>query len=167
VFQRLLLGMDDRPAGQIGVSFATALARQHTAAVRVLYVNQFVVGGRGHTVLTSDEANQLIAGAVDELLAHGVPATGEVLRANCFDMAPRIVDAALRWRADAIVVGSHRRRGRHFLSGGVRERVMRLSALPILTAPAPLEVSRLQTSMLGSPPQPISRRMKGSINGER
>jgi nucleotide-binding universal stress UspA family protein len=160
MFQRLLLGIDDTAAGQIGTSFATALARQHSASVRVLYVNQFVVGGRGHTVLTSNQAHQLVDEAVEELQTYGVSASGEVLRATCFNVAPRIVEAAEQWPADAIVLGSHRHgRARHLFGQGVRERVLQLSALPIMIAPAPLKVGRLQPAMAGSPAQPISRRV--------
>ena len=160
MFQRLLLGIDDTSAGQIAVSFATALSRQHAATVRVLYVNQFILGGRGHTLLSAEEADQLVGSAVEELRSNGVPATGQVLRAAYFDVALRIAEAADGWPADAIVVGSHRhRRFRRLAHQGVRERVIRLSALPVLTAPAPLKVSRAYPAIAGSPPQPISRRI--------
>ena len=49
---------------------------------------------------------------------------------------------SLEKSADAIVLGStrNRRLGRLF-SGQVRERTTRLTALPVLTAPAPLKVT--------------------------
>jgi nucleotide-binding universal stress UspA family protein len=141
MFQRLLLGIDDSTAGEISTSFATAVARQHASSVLVLYVNPYVLGGRGTTVLSSKEAEQLVDRAVDELRANGVEASGTVRRATCFDVAGRIVETAGEWSADAIVVGSHRhRRLRRLFGQGVRERIVKLSALPVLTAPAPLKV---------------------------
>ena len=54
----------------------------------------------------------------------------------------RIVATALERSADAIVLGStrNRRLGR-FFSAQVRERTTRLTALPVLTAPSPLQVT--------------------------
>jgi hypothetical protein len=43
------------------------------------------------------------------------------------------------WLCDAIVLGTRRLRGLDRLSGrGVRERVLRLSPLPVIAAPTPL-----------------------------
>ena len=56
MFERLLLAIDESSAGEVGVSFAIALARRNSAAVHVLYVNQYVLGGRGHTQLDPGEA---------------------------------------------------------------------------------------------------------------
>jgi nucleotide-binding universal stress UspA family protein len=142
MFQRLLLAIDGSDAGQAATSFAIALATQG-AAVRVVHVNQYQVGGRGLTLETADEARRLARDAVSELLAAGVPATGLVFRSTCFGIADGIVAEADRWTADAIVLGSRRYQGARRLCGrGVRSRVIRLSQLPVLTAPAPLRVSR-------------------------
>jgi hypothetical protein len=56
-------------------------------------------------------------------------------------VASRISDEARKRNADAIVLGSRRRRrlGRLF-SSQIRERTTRLTSLPVLTAPSPLEV---------------------------
>ena len=159
MFQRLLLGIDDSAASGLAVSYATALARQHSAPVRVLYVNQYLVGGRGQTTLTFHEAQGLVDSAVQEFRSYGVDATGEVARATCFNVAARIAASAQDWAADAIVLGSHRRgRIRRPFGQGVRERVIQLSALPVLTTPGPLKVRPFHGSVAGSPPQPISRR---------
>jgi nucleotide-binding universal stress UspA family protein len=142
MFQRLLLAIDGSPAGPVATSLAIAVASQGTA-VHVVHVNQYQAGGRGLTVETGDEACRPVYDAVTELLAAGVQATGFVCTTTCFGVADRIVAEADRWAADAIVLGSCRRRGsRRLLGQGVRERVVRLSQLPVLTAPAPLRVSR-------------------------
>jgi len=142
VFQRLLVAIDDSAANPVTVSFAIAIARREAAAVQVLYVNQFVVGGRGHTLSSEAEADQLVSGAVAELTASGVEATGALRRATCFGVATRIAESAAEWSADAIVVGSKRRRKLRRLGGqGIREQVTKLSDLPVLTAPAPLRMT--------------------------
>jgi nucleotide-binding universal stress UspA family protein len=162
MFQRLLLGMDDAPSGQVGLSFASALARQYSASVHVLHINVMLVGGRGFTSRTPEEARRFVAAAVDELRANEVEATGDVAVATCFGIADRIVQVAEQWSADTIVLGSQRRRWMPRLRGNaIREGVISLSTLPVLTAPAPLSVQgRVQPPLpsSGSPAQPISRR---------
>jgi hypothetical protein len=52
-------------------------------------------------------------------------------------VARRIVDEALLWECQVVVLGSRRLHGIGRLSGrGVRERVLRLSSLPVLVGPA-------------------------------
>jgi nucleotide-binding universal stress UspA family protein len=143
MFQRFLLAIDETPAGELGVSFASALARQTGASVYVFHANEFLVGGRGVTVETHEEAARVVDGAVDQLRAAGVEASGECALANCFTLAPRIADAATLAGADAIVMGSHRHRRFVRLFGrGIRERVTRMTPLPVLTAPSPLKLGR-------------------------
>jgi nucleotide-binding universal stress UspA family protein len=139
MFQRLLLAIDDCDTGPVAVSFAIAMASPRTT-VHVVHVNQYQVGGRGLTVETREEACRAVHDAVAELAAAGVPATGCVWTATCFGVADRIVAEADRWAAGAIVLGSRRRR--RLFGQGVRARVIRLSPLPVLTAPAPLKVTR-------------------------
>ena len=141
MFHQLLLAIDDSAAAPVSVSFAVAQARQHSSSVHVLHVNQYLVGGRGFTVLTEVEANALVDQAVEDLRMSGVPATRSVVRGTCFDVATRIVESAEAWSASAIVLGSHSHR-RLRRGQGVRERVTRLSPIPVLSAPTPLKVPR-------------------------
>jgi nucleotide-binding universal stress UspA family protein len=142
MFQRVLLAVDGSDAGPVAISFTMALAPPG-AAVHVVHVNQYQLGGRGLTVETGDEARGPVHDAVADLLAARLRATGVVCTSTSFGVAERIVAEAERWAADAIVVGSRRHRGcRRLLGQGVRARVIRLSQLPVLTAPAPLRVSR-------------------------
>jgi len=141
MFQRFLLAIDETTAGEIGVSFATTLAHQQGASVHVFHVNEFILGGRGLTYETHDEASLVVDTAVDQLAVAGIEASGACALANCFTIAPRIADAAADCGADAILFGSHRhRRLTRFRGRGIRERVTRLTPLPVLTAPSPLKV---------------------------
>jgi nucleotide-binding universal stress UspA family protein len=141
MFERLLVAIDDTAASEVGISFATALAHRYGASVHVFHVNELLVGGRGVTMETDGEARRLVDDAVRQLQDSGVEATGEYEVANCFTLAPRIAEAASRSGADAIVLGSQRRRRLPRLFGrGVRERVTGVTPLPVLTAPSPLKL---------------------------
>jgi K+-sensing histidine kinase KdpD len=72
-----------------------------------------------------------------------VRATGSSVRGYYRDVGGRIAMAAQERMADAIVLGSerHRRLSRLF-SPNVRARTMRLTSLPVITAPSPLDMSR-------------------------
>jgi Universal stress protein family len=62
----------------------------------------------------------------------------------------RIVAAAYERSADAIVLGSNRnRRLARLFSTRVRERTTRLSSLPVLTAPSPLQVTTVDGAANG------------------
>jgi nucleotide-binding universal stress UspA family protein len=94
-------------------------------------------------VSTQEDAAGLVSRGVEELTADGVDATGRVVRATCFGVASAIVAEAAACSSDAILLGSRRRGHLHRLWGkGVREQVTRSTALPVLTAPAPLEMTR-------------------------
>jgi nucleotide-binding universal stress UspA family protein len=147
MFRRILLALDNSPAGQIGVSFAQALAARSEASVYVLHINEYLVGGRGVTLETSEEATALVVDAVAQLRAEDIEATGGVGLGHYLHVASRIVEVAERQSADVILLGSERkRRLQRLFSKGVRERTTRLTTLPVLTAPSPLRFSTRQGS---------------------
>jgi nucleotide-binding universal stress UspA family protein len=141
MFQRLLVAIDGAESSDITLSFASAIAQQNGAVVHVLYVNEYVVGSRGVPVHTNAEATELLTGAVGLLRAKGIRVTGSARRAPYRHVARHIVSSAEDFSADAIVVGTRRRRrlGRLF-SSHVRENIIRLSSLPVIAAPAPLDL---------------------------
>lgn len=147
MFHRLLIAIDDSAESQVVLDFATALARRSRASLHVVHVNQYVVGGRGVTELSETEASRLVEGAVrqlrEELRGEDLKVTGSAVRATCFNLSRAIVDVAEQKHSEAIVLGSRRRRrlGRIF-GHGMRERITSLSPLPVLVAPAPLEMPR-------------------------
>ena len=125
MFTRILLAIDDSSSSEVALSFATAMARESGAAVRVVHVNEYLVGGRGYTVETQAEAMARLEGAVGALRGAGIPTEGSLYLTNCFGVESRIANAAHDWSADVIVLGSRRRRrfGR-FAGQGMRERVL-------------------------------------------
>jgi nucleotide-binding universal stress UspA family protein len=142
MFNRIVLAVDDSKSSEVAISFATALATQYSSAVRVVHVNEYLVGGRGFTAETQSEAIGHLERAVSALRAAGVATEGSLYVASCFGVDARIANAAHDWSADLIILGSRRRRRFARLAGkGMRERVTSLTSLPVLTAPAPLEVA--------------------------
>jgi nucleotide-binding universal stress UspA family protein len=142
MFRRILLAIDESASSEAAVSFAAALARESSASVLVVHVNELLVGGRGQTVESRDQALELLENAVQHLRGALIPTTGSLYLASCFAVDARIASAARDWSADVIVLGSRRKRrfGR-FAGKGIRERVIGLTALPVLIAPAPLQVT--------------------------
>lgn len=145
MFERLLVAIDDSDCAEMVLDFATALARRESGAIHVVHVNQFLVGGRGFTELTEREAARLVKGTLRQLRQDvgdlRIEVSASLVRASCFQLPEAVVTVAQRQRSDAIVVGSRRRRGARRLFGhGIRERITSLSPLPVLVAPAPLEV---------------------------
>jgi nucleotide-binding universal stress UspA family protein len=144
MFDRILLALDDSPAGEVATLFATALARRTGASVHVLHVNERLVGGRGVTLRTSEEATELVTRTVRQMADAGVRAGGSVRVSSYLGVPGGIVATAHERAADAIVLGSNRnRRLRRLFSARVRERTTRLTSLPVLTAPSPLRVTSL------------------------
>lgn len=141
MFERLLVAVDDSASTPLTVGYATSIARTTGAAIDVVCVNQYLVGGRGTTMLAESHAAGIVETVCRELRAEGITASGNVVRSAYFDVAPAIVKEATRCGSDTIVIGSRRRRGVWRLLGHrVRERLVTLTALPVVTAPAPLDV---------------------------
>src|ERR1700722_13893248 len=142
MFSRILLALDGTESSEVAVSFATALARESDSSVRVVHVNELLVGGRGYASETERESMEIVDQAVGYLRRGGVAADGVHHLANCFTIADRIAEAAQDWGADVIVFGSRRRRWLpRFGGGGLRERVTGISGLPVRVAPAPLKLA--------------------------
>ncbi len=143
MFTRILLAVDGTDSGDVAVSFTAALAREFGAQVRVVHVNELLVGGRGFAMETELQAMEIVDTAVGHLRGSGVLADGVHYLANVFTLDDRIAEAAVEWGADVIVFGSKRRRWFPRLAGrGLRERVTALTGLPTLVAPAPLRLGR-------------------------
>jgi nucleotide-binding universal stress UspA family protein len=145
MFTRILLAIDNSASSEAAVSFVTAMASQSSASVRIVHVNEFLVGGRGMTTETQAEAIGHLEGAVNSVRAAGIPTEGALYLTSCFGVEDRITNSAHDWSADVIVLGSRRQRRiswfNRFAGKGVRERVINLTSLPVLTAPAPLKVT--------------------------
>jgi nucleotide-binding universal stress UspA family protein len=151
MFERILLALETGDAGSVACSFTVALARRCDATVHVVHVNEYLMGGRGLTSESPAEAADVVAGALRDLHAAGVRATGLTYRTTLFDLPAAICDLAEHVHADVIVVGSRRRRLPWFLRRGIRDRISRRTPLPVITAPAPLRVRGRRRTLEDAP----------------
>ncbi len=67
MFARILLTVDNTESGDTAVSFTCALARRLDSEVRVVHVNELLVGGRGFAAETELEAMNVVDTATARL----------------------------------------------------------------------------------------------------
>ena len=91
MFNRILLALDDSPAGEMALLFSGALARRTGASVHVLHVNERMVAGNGLSLRSRDEVVDLVTDAVSQLAGAGVRASGSACTANYRAVPARIV----------------------------------------------------------------------------
>ena len=64
MFTRILLAIDRTDSGEVATSFTSAMARRLGSSVRVVHVNEVLVGGRGFAAETEREAMHVVDEAV-------------------------------------------------------------------------------------------------------
>jgi nucleotide-binding universal stress UspA family protein len=140
---RLLLAIDQLAPSQAAVDFAAGFAVEAGAAAWVFHVRELPNTVRTPALETAAESEELVHEAVLSLRQAGVSAGGRSVSAQQRLVAHRIAEEGLLMGSDAIVVGSQRLTGLRHISGrgGLRDRLLKLSALPVLVAPPPLRVS--------------------------
>jgi len=137
--KRILVPIDFSDCSKKALQYAVPLAKQHQAAITLLYVvatPAYAAGEYGGIDYTSLEAEAragadeaLAALVVDEIRGE-VPADTVVCSGST---AFEIIEAAKRLPADMIVVSTHGRTGlKHVLLGSVAENVVRHAPCPVL-----------------------------------
>lgn len=140
---RLLLAIDQTEAGEAAVDFTIGHAALTGAGVTVFHIRELAPMHRVPPLESAGMARELVERSVAVLREAGIPTAGLISTAREDAVARRIVDVAVEERCAAIVLGSFRLRGFHRLTGrGVRERVLRISHLPVVVAPPALKYSR-------------------------
>ena len=139
MWDRLLLAIDQFDSGRAALDFTTGLATGSGADVEVFHVREISKLVRVPPLETVADAQLLVDEAVFHLRLASVGAEGRACSSLEQTVASRIVEEASRWQCDAIVLGSRRLRGINRINGwGVRERILRLSPLPVIVTPTPL-----------------------------
>ena len=135
---RLLLAIDQFEPGQAAVDFTIGLAAKSGANVTVFHVRQLSKSLRVPPIETLADAHLLVDHAVLRMQVAGVATEGYFCSSR-EDVAKVIVDESSYRKCDAIVLGSLRLRGLHRMGGGgVRERVLKHSPLPVIVTPTAL-----------------------------
>jgi nucleotide-binding universal stress UspA family protein len=133
---KVFVAIDQRDIRHSVIAFASRLAAETSTVVRVFHGIEFVGRGCAAPLESRDEAELVVEEAVFHLRMAGVGAAGLVRPCFHRDVSRMIVDEANRWGADTIVVGGRQGRGPgRVLGHGIRERVLRRSALTVKVAP--------------------------------
>jgi nucleotide-binding universal stress UspA family protein len=139
MWDRLLFAIDQFESGQTALKFTAGLAAATGADVQVMHVRELSRAARVPPLETPAEADSLVDEAVFSLRMAGIGADGRACSFPQDQVPRRIVEESMNWMCDAIVLGTRRLHGISRLSArGVRERVIRLSPLPVVAAPTPL-----------------------------
>ena len=137
MWDRLLCAIDEFESGQTALDFVAGIASENDASVRVLHIREVPKMARVLPLESPAEAEELVRDAVSSLRMRGIAAAGRSCSVFQEQVAGRVVNEAVLWECQAIVLGSRRLRGLSRFSGsGVRERILRSSCLPVLVAPA-------------------------------
>jgi nucleotide-binding universal stress UspA family protein len=137
VWDRLLCAIDQFESGQNTLDFVAGVASANDASLCVLHIREVPKMARVLPLESPAEAEELVRDAVLSLRMLGIAAEGRSCSVLEDHVARQIVKKALLWECQAIVLGSRRLHGISRFSGrGVRERILRLSSLPVLVGPA-------------------------------
>jgi len=139
MWKRVLLAIDESESARTAVDFVTGLAKGTATGVWVFHIREIARHTKVLPMETPVESQFLVDEAVFSLRLAGIVADGSACSYPATLVARRIADEAANRSCDAIVIGSRRLRGFDRISGrGVRERLLRLSDLPLIVAPAPI-----------------------------
>ena|ERR1043166_1951668 len=136
--KRILVPIDFSECAKKALQYAIPLAKEHEAAITLLYVvpTNYAIGEYGGITYASLEAElrasgnkQLTALAVDEV--RGEVSADTLIRTG--SPAVEIIEVARILPADLIVVSTHGRTGlKHVVLGSVTEDVVRHAPCPVL-----------------------------------
>jgi nucleotide-binding universal stress UspA family protein len=136
-----LLAIERSVQCEATIDFTIGLATTSTSTVHVLHIRELSNSLRVPPLESKAEADELVSETADRLEAAGVAVSGEAISARETEVARQIVDAARWHQCDAIILGSHRLRGiQSILGHGTRERILKMSPLPVILAPPTLRV---------------------------
>lgn len=143
VYHRILTPIDGSKTAARGIHEAIRLARDQKAQLRFLHVVDAYVLMMYYgpaSVLQADalavmrETGEVaLQRAVEAAREQGVQADSVILESSAGRVSSEIIEQALNWPADLIVIGTHGRRGAsRLVMGSDAEEVVRLSPVPVL-----------------------------------
>ena len=142
--ERMLLAVEAVPSAGLVINAGARLAQRLQAEVLVLSIRERAsTRGLAWDVRPAGELAEVVSHAIYELQRLGIKARGVVGKARVGRVADEIVNAALNYRVDEILIGSS---GRppvgSLLSSSIGPRVLRLSPVPVIAVPTHEKTSR-------------------------
>lgn len=141
---RVLCGVDFSPCSEHALKHAAAVARWYGAQLRTLHVFALappvamlppLASPPPLFTLTAADRQQVLA-HLRQLGAGAGSGSAEPVLRESPNVAAEIVDQALEWPADLVVLGSHGHSGlTRLVLGSVAEKVIRLVKCPVLVVP--------------------------------
>jgi nucleotide-binding universal stress UspA family protein len=142
MYKRILVPIDGSPASNRGLEEAIQLAKDQSAALRLLHVlNEWLIVSPDSTGANPGDLEEALRAAGDVLLneadararSAGVTATTALVQQMGAPVGAAIVRHAEEWPADLIVCGTHGRRGvRRLVLGSDAEYILRHTRIPVL-----------------------------------
>jgi len=143
MYQRILVPVDGSHTSNKALTTALQLARDFTGQVRLIHVVDGFAGRSGFDMyggypgdlleLMRENGNKILADAMSIAQSAGVQADTVLSDNFGARLGESVVDAAKRWNADLIVIGTHGRHGiGRVLLGSGAEQIIRLAPVPVL-----------------------------------
>jgi nucleotide-binding universal stress UspA family protein len=143
VYKKIIVAIDDSETSRCALQEAAQLAKAHGAKLCVVHVaDETLLGMHNRTFSTTlnlDNAREAIREAGRNLLADvkakltDVDVETLLTEADNQRVSEVIADAAQKWGADLIVLGTHGRRGlQRLILGSVAEQLVRLAPVSVL-----------------------------------
>jgi nucleotide-binding universal stress UspA family protein len=150
MYQRILIPVDGSPTSTKALTAGLQLARENNARVRLVHVVDELAyltgfdqyGGYSAELVKAMRENgtRLLSDAMGVARSAGVEADNMLFDDFGVRVGEAVADAAKRWNADLVVVGTHGRRGiGRVLLGSGAEQIIRLAPVHVLVVrdPAP------------------------------
>jgi nucleotide-binding universal stress UspA family protein len=157
MYRRILVPVDGSATSKLGLRHAVGLAKNQGARLRFLNVMDDSLGLSGTDISAADMS--FLLKSVREIGERSVTEAAVLARKNKLNAdasllhgrgrraSDVILEAAKKWRADLIVMGTHGRRGlNRLLLGSDAERVLRGTPVPLLLVRDPAEGKRARRS---------------------
>ncbi len=143
MYQRILVPYDGSATSQRGLAEAIRLAQLARGKLLLIHVIDellFATGFESYAVYAADvlpamrkSGMAMLESARTQVLAAGLEADVLLFENAGARMVDRVVEQALVWKADLIVIGTHGRRGvARMLMGSDAKQILRLAPVPVL-----------------------------------
>ncbi len=142
MYKRILVPVDGSETAMVGLQEAIRLAKNQRATLRLFHVvNDFLMIASPEAAVYSHELLQsflkrgeaILAEAASIAQEHGLQPETRWVEALSGPAGASIVEQAITWPADLIVLGTHGRRGiRRLVMGSDAEYVIRTTPVPVL-----------------------------------
>lgn len=143
MYKRILVPMDGSPTADKGLTEAIAMAKLGGSQLRLLHiVNELsiIIGAEGFPntsaeviALMREGGQSVLDAARTRVVAEGIPVEVQMHEVFGSRVGDSVLEEAVNWPADLIVIGTHGRRGlRRLVLGSDAEHILRGAPVPVL-----------------------------------